>query len=520
MKFYIVQMKVLQNGLEENFNSIKAAVARAKKAKADVVVFPPHALDGDFAMSNVFDDFFQSRKSAFQKKILALSKDIDIVFGMPSRIQYREACLVGVSAYCSKGRVADWKGKVAQFYAPPFGMKNKFSTDDDSRRFAASLSKKQRIPCIVPCSVGTCNSGKIIYALGNGTAVFDSKGKAVIEFPMFEEAEALVEIDSKGNVKTDFVSVPRKKGIALIHDALVYMIRENLRKFHIGRIVIGASGGIDSAVSAVLYSEAIGAENVYLVNMPTRFNSDTTKNAAKDLAANLGCPYMVAPISDMLKSVKGSLEKCKFVRSDKKIKVEDINYENLQARTRSASVLVTIASVLGAGVTCNGNKSEATTGYCTLYGDTCGVMCALGDLWKMQVYELARYINRDKEIIPVASIEIPASAELSDAMKVDEGKGDPIKYPYHDRLFAYWVEGNANIAETEKLLAKGSLCKKIGADPKYFKSLFKTNEEALADMRYWYRRYKGIALAKRLQFPPILGVSGKAFGELVPEVQG
>ena len=171
-----------------------------------------------------------------------------------------------------------------------------------------------------------------------------------------------------------------------------------------------------------------------------------------------------------------------------------------------SSVLLSIASVLGAGITCNGNKSEATAGYCTLYGDSCGVMCALGDLWKTQVYELARYINRKKEIIPKASIDVPASAELSEAMNVDEGKGDPIKYPYHDK--------------TESLLEKGTLCKEIGADPKYFKKLFKTKDEALEDMRAWHRRFRGLALAKRIQFPPILSVSGMAFGGEYRESQG
>ena len=183
-------------------------------------------------------------------------------------------------------------------------------------------------------------------------------------------------------------------------------------------------------------------------------------------------------------------------------------------------MLLSIASVLGAGITCNGNKSEATAGYCTLYGDSCGVMCALGDLWKTQVYELANYINRNGEIIPKASIDVPASAELSDAMNVDEGKGDPIKYPYHDRLFAYWVDERHALEDTEKLLANGTLCKKIGADEKYFKKLFKTKDAALEDMRAWHRRFRGIALAKRIQFPPILSVSGSAFGGEYIESQG
>jgi len=279
-------------------------------------------------------------------------------------------------------------------------------------------------------------------------------------------------------------------------------------------VVIGASGGIDSAVSAVLYSEALGADRVFLVNMPTRFNSLTTRNAAKEIAENLGCPYLEAPITDTIDVFCRGLSSLSFERSSASLKVEGIHYENLQARTRSATFLATIASVLNAAFTCNGNKSEVMTGYCTLYGDTCGIVCALGDLWKTQVYELAREINKEGDIIPEASIRIPASAELSDAQNVDEGKGDPIIYPYHDKLFSFWMEHwNRNTLEDSiAALLDGSFFEKCSISKDFFDSLFKSNEDAIADMKYWWGRYKGIALAKRIQLPPVLCVSRRAFG--------
>lgn len=387
--------------------------------------------------------------------------------------------------------------------------------DSARDRVFGAHAKVAKIPLVYVNSVGTQNNGKNIYAFEGDSSVYDAAGKTVFSLPIFEEHGTLA-VFEKGKFSVEEKESPRKTGIAEVHQALVYMIRKNLERFGIRRIVIGASGGIDSAVSAVLYSEAIGSENVFLVNMPTRFNSNTTRNAAKELADNLGCPYMVAPIEDVAKALCQSLSEDSFVRNPTKMAVEGIHYENLQARLRSAAFLATIASVVGAGFTCNGNKSEITVGYCTLYGDTSGVLCALGDLWKMQVYELANEINSHGQLIPQASIDIPASAELSAAQNVDEGKGDPILYPYHDKLFAYWMEcweRNA-IEDSERLLNKGveTYCKTLGVDIGYFREKFHSPEEVMDDMRRWWNRYKGIALAKRIQMPPILSVSRRAFG--------
>lgn len=373
-------------------------------------------------------------------------------------------------------------------------------------------AKQHGIPLLYLNSVGTQNNGKNIYAFEGDSCVYGSKGDTLFSFPTFEPYATTLTVDD--SVHCPIPSFEKLTGMAEVRVALVYMIRENLKRWGIRRVVIGASGGIDSAVSAVLYSDALGAENVFLVNMPTRFNSDTTKNAARDLADNLGCPYMVAPITEVIESLRLSLAKDSFVRNDTKMIVEGIHYENVQARMRSGAFLATIASVVGGAFTCNGNKSEIFVGYCTLYGDTSGVLCALGDLWKVQVYELAREINKQGEIIPQKSIDIPASAELSEAQNVDEGKGDPIIYPYHDKLFSYWLERwNRNgLSDSIHALKTGTLCSEINFSESRFREIFPDDSLAVLDMELWWKRYKGIALAKRIQMPPILSVSRRAFG--------
>lgn len=519
MKLYLCQMNVVPGKPSTNFETIRKNVAEAQAAKADMVVFPAFSLSGVMAGDLFLQQDFRNKCVEFGEKVAKLSKDIDILFGnIDSECQNK-------NFFASKGKFSD-----KTLTEVTIGMDcSPFLVGKTEARMSALgiNARRTQKPIVFLNAVGTQNIGKRIFAFDGMSAVYNADGTTAYQFPAFESASVLVNIQNgKATVEFNafgFADAQRFQltGISKIHAALVYMIRENLARMGIKRMVIGASGGIDSAVCAALYTEAIGKENVFLINMPTRFNSDTTKNAARDLAENLGTPYMVAPISEILNSVCDSLGKCSFVRNDTPMKVEGINYENLQARTRSASILATVASVLGAGITCNGNKSEAMVGYCTLYGDTCGVMCALGDLWKTQVYALANDINKNGEIIPKASIEIPASAELSEAMNVDEGKGDPIIYPYHDKLFAYWVERNKSLDDSILLLEKGAVnfCKELGVNEEFFRKQFPTDKAALEDMRAWHRRYRGIALAKRLQFPPILTISSHPFGSESYEAQ-
>ena len=194
----------------------------------------------------------------------------------------------------------------------------------------------------------------------------------------------------------------------------------------------------------------------------------------------------------------------------------------MQARNRSGRVLGTIAAAWGAGFTCNGNKAETTVGYATLYGDLAGFLCALADLWKYQVYDLARYLNEHvygRETIPQGIIDIVPSAELSDAQNVDEGKGDPIRYPYHDYLFRAFVEADRNPEDILTHYADDDLEAYIGCEKGLVKTYFPTAEDFIADLEHWWGIYRGMSVAKRIQSPPLLSVSGRAYGSDYPESQ-
>jgi NAD+ synthase (glutamine-hydrolysing) len=265
--------------------------------------------------------------------------------------------------------------------------------------------------------------------------------------------------------------------IVLIHDALVMGIRNYFEKLGFTKAILGLSGGIDSAVTLVLAARALGAENVWAVLLPSQFSSDHSVKDAVDLAVNLQCRHDIIPISSSFDTLEHSLEPW-F-----KGLPFNVTEENLQARIRGV-ILMALSNKFGHILLNTSNKSEAAVGYGTLYGDMNGGLSVLGDVYKTQVFELAGFINRDKEVIPVNTITKPPSAELRHNQKDSDSLPE---YDVLDRILYEYIELRKG---PKDLVAQGfdeSIVKRV-------LWLVNTNE---------YKRH---------QTPPILRVSPKAFG--------
>ena len=372
---------------------------------------------------------------------------------------------------------------------------------------------------------GIQNNGKTLYTFDGSGTVYGSDGAVLEELPAYEETAKVVEIEGPRVRWTSAASVaknPEPGSIAEIHAALRYGAREFLASTGLKRVVIGASGGIDSAVSAALFREVLEPRDLLLVNMPSRFNSATTRGLARALADNLGCLYAEVPIEDSLAVARAQLHGLEAFSADGSLhatlKLEGLADENAQARDRGARVLAGAAQAFGAVFSCNANKAELTVGYGTLYGDIAGFLAPLGDLWKGDVYAVGHFLNESvygREVIPEGIFDIVPSAELGAHQAVDEGKGDPLHYAYHDRLFFAWVQRwqRATPEEILEWYAAGVLSAELGLPADVdLKKLFPTPADFVADLERWWNLYNGIGVAKRVQAPPVLAVSSRAFG--------
>ena len=319
-----------------------------------------------------------------------------------------------------------------------------------------------------------------------GSIVMSPDGQVFDEMPYFEEVVKCYELSEvqRGGQHRE----QAKDKIRLIHDALVVGIRDYFQKLGFQRAILGLSGGIDSAVTAVLAAKALGPQNVRVLLMPSQFSSEHSVNDARQLAQNLGIQYDLVPITPLYESFEAALKTLFWAQPF------NLTEENIQARVRG-TLLMAMSNKYGHILLNTTNKSEMSVGYGTLYGDMCGGISVLGDVYKTEVYELARYLNEGSTSqqggsslpaspIPQSSIEKPPSAELRPGQK-DSDSLPP--YEVLDPLLYQYIECRKGPAE---LIAMGF-------------------DEALVKR---VLRMANLNEFKREQAAPVLRVSSKGFG--------
>ncbi len=264
------------------------------------------------------------------------------------------------------------------------------------REMLASLARKSRRPVLLCNMVG--GNDELIF--DGASMAFNGAGELIARAKAFEEDFVVVDTGKSG-----VITSPAAADEENIYKALVLGLRDYMGKCGFKSAVIGLSGGIDSALVACLAAAALGAKNVRVVSLPSQYSSRGSLDDARVLAERLGVGCDVIPIEPPFASVRRQLEP--VFRG----LAEDTTEENIQARLRGL-ILMALSNKFGSLVLTTGNKSELAAGYCTLYGDMCGGLAVISDVPKTMVYRLARWINRERELIPVASITKPPSAEL------------------------------------------------------------------------------------------------------------
>ena len=387
------------------------------------------------------------------------------------------------------------------------------------------------IPILYNNCIGIQNNGKNIYTFDGNSALYTPQKPVQKELKNFEtglwvfiyHTKTLKIENSKIFVNTECSTLKTPSKNTQTHNtyqALCFGAREFLKHSNLNKVVIGISGGIDSALAAALYAQILPKENILLVSMPGPFTSKLTQSLAAKLAKNLGCYFISIPINQSIDLTKKQIQNKKITSIDgslsKQLHLSSFHLENVQARDRSSRILSAISSAFGGVLTCNANKAELTIGYSTLYGDLSGFLALLGDLWKEQVYDLAHHLNTNiyqQEIIPQGIIDIVPSAELNAKQDVEQGMGDPLNYPYHDCLFRSWIEGRNRVTPYNLLLwyQDQSLQEKLKCSISPY-SLFPTIQLFIEDLERWWNLYQGLGLIKRIQSPPILSLSKRSFG--------
>ncbi|MFZ4401114.1 MAG: NAD+ synthase [Bacteroidales bacterium] len=533
MKIAIAQINYHIGNFEKNLNAIIHAIHNAKTQNCDIVIFAELAVSGypprDFLE---FTDFIDKcSESVF--KIAEHCNDIAAIVGFPTNNPDKKGKgLFNSAAFLFDGKIQSLhhksllpnydvfdeyryfepnrNSKIIQFkgckialticedlwnigeeqlysYSPmddlitqhPDFMINiaaspfNYQQAEMRKNILIKNVEKYQIPLLYVNHVGA--QTELVF--DGGSLAINANAEIALEMNSFEEDFKIVELEQL--IQPISLINPRKLSIKieLIHKALVLGIKDYFGKLGFSKAILGLSGGIDSAVTLVLASEALGYNNVKAILLPSRFSSQHSIDDAIQLAKNLNVSFEIIPIDDVYSGLETILSP--FFRE----LPFDVTEENLQARIR-AVILMAFTNKFGYVLLNTSNKSEAAVGYGTLYGDMCGGLSVLGDLYKTEVYELANFINKSVEIIPGNSISKPPSAELRPNQKDSDSLPD---YEILDQILFQYIEERKGPRE---LIANG-----------FDKDIVEKTLKLVNTNEY-----------KRHQTPPILRVSIKAFG--------
>jgi NAD+ synthase (glutamine-hydrolysing) len=336
--------------------------------------------------------------------------------------------------------------------------------------------KKNVLRYNLPVFYCNCVGAQTELIFDGGSLVVDADGSVIDEMPYFEECTRYYEFDASIQTLSP-AGIQDKNEIQLIHDALICGIKNYFEKLGFKKAILGLSGGVDSALVLALAVRALGKENVLSVLMPSQFSSSHSVDDSLRLLEKLGSPHKIIPIKEVFD------EYFKVLSPHFEGKPFDVTEENLQARIRG-NYLMALSNKFGYILLNTTNKSEAAVGYGTLYGDMCGGLAVLADVYKTQIYEVCNYINADKEIIPANILAKAPSAELREGQKDSDSLPD---YAILDKVLFAYIENHFGPDEIEELGFEEALVTRI---------LRMVNRNEF----------------KRYQTPPILRVSPKAFG--------
>ncbi|HEY2964311.1 MAG TPA: NAD+ synthase [Pyrinomonadaceae bacterium] len=535
MRVTIGQINTTNGDFEANTNSVIRGIEQAKQQNSDLVVFPETCIQGYTSLDWFLDRDVQRCALGPLNRILPATQGITAVVGTvrPSGLTtgrrlfnsaaiIRNQELLGFAdktllpeydvfddpRYFQPGlerhlfSVADHKLGVAvceDFWNDKTFWRERLYTNDPADELielgaqvlvsinaspfnkgkmgqrcamVSHRAKAANLPIVFVNLVGG-NDG-IIF--DGASIVADRNGKIILQAPPFEEFIGTVDLDSEA---ADKFCLPGDD-IETIHDALVLGIRDYARKNRFARVVLGLSGGIDSAVVAALACEAIGAENVLSVMMPSPYSSRSSIDDSVELGRRLGMPVVEHPISTAYETLRAELN-----LPAPSLENRSVASENLQSRLRG-NILMTISNAENRLLLSTGNKSELALGYCTLYGDTNGGLAVIGDVLKTEVYALANYLNRDRELIPQSIIAKRPSAELAPG-QFDDQSLPP--YDQLDRVLKLYFEQKATPSEIVAM----------GFDPPFVQDILNRVESPANEF-------------KRRQLPPTLIISRNAIG--------